>query len=215
MEGYYNKKDTRREEIIPTTNIVITDGNKPVTNEKVKVVIDKCTYEWSSNKYGEVPAIAHLPGRRKIEILVAGIDGKDEKVYSSLAGTTSKNVLLFKNSQNFIAKTGAHKESEKSTEDYIVKKGDNLSKIARQLHTTVKRIADLNEIKNVNILSIGQKLKVPGGMSKPQLLKPIALPTSQETRQNKFKIQTGISDKGYPQANIGNTTKVEVRCDLY
>ncbi|MBS0967814.1 TIGR02594 family protein [Nissabacter archeti] len=207
MEGYYNKKETRKERVIPTTNIFISDGNKPIPNEKVKIIIDQCAYEWSSNKYGEVPAIAHLPNRNKIEILVENIDGKDEKVYSALAGATSKNILLLKSNQTFIAKTGAHKESEKSTEDYVVKKGDNLSKIARQFHTTVKRIANLNEINNVDVLSIGQKIKVPGGMSKPQLLKSTVLPTSQQIRKNQVEIKTGVSDNGYPQANIGNATE--------
>jgi hypothetical protein len=43
---------------------------------------------------------------------------------------------------------------------YTVKNGDTLSKIASQYHTTVQRIAEANNIKNVNIISVGQKLKI-------------------------------------------------------
>lgn len=196
MEGYYNKTDTQKEKTIPTTNIIISDGNKPVANERVKVIIDQCAYEWSTNKHGEIPAIAHLPGRNKIDILVLNAEGKDENVYSTSAGITSQNILLLKNGQTFTAQTGVHKEGEKTTEDYIVKKNDNLSKIARELHTTVKRLADLNGITNVNIISVGQKLKVPGGASKPQAVQP------QGSQQ---QVLTGTSDNGYPQANVGNS----------
>lgn len=43
---------------------------------------------------------------------------------------------------------------------YIVKKGDTLAKIARQFKTTVKQLAKDNDIVNVNLIKIGQKLKI-------------------------------------------------------
>ena len=45
-------------------------------------------------------------------------------------------------------------------ETYIVKSGDTLSKIAQQLRTTVDKIARDNGINNVNLITIGQKLKI-------------------------------------------------------
>ncbi len=44
---------------------------------------------------------------------------------------------------------------------YTVKKGDTLSKIAKKYNTTVKEIADLNKIKNVNLIVVGEKLLIP------------------------------------------------------
>jgi LysM repeat protein len=43
---------------------------------------------------------------------------------------------------------------------YIVKKGDVLSNIAKANNTTVSKLCALNGIKNPNMLSIGQKLKI-------------------------------------------------------
>ena len=43
---------------------------------------------------------------------------------------------------------------------YIVKKGDTLSEIAREYNTTVKRLVELNKIKNPDLIRIGQKIKV-------------------------------------------------------
>jgi len=44
---------------------------------------------------------------------------------------------------------------------YIVKKGDSLSSIAAQYGTTARKIADFNNLQNINALSIGQKLRIP------------------------------------------------------
>lgn len=44
---------------------------------------------------------------------------------------------------------------------YIVKKGDTLSKIANQYHTSVVAIAQYNGIRNVNRIYIGQRIKIP------------------------------------------------------
>ena len=43
---------------------------------------------------------------------------------------------------------------------YTVKSGDTLSAIAKKYHTTVKAIAKKNNIKNVNKIYVGQKLKI-------------------------------------------------------
>lgn len=45
-------------------------------------------------------------------------------------------------------------------ETYIVKSGDTLSEIAQQFKTTVDKIARDNGIKNVNLITIGQRLKI-------------------------------------------------------
>lgn len=43
---------------------------------------------------------------------------------------------------------------------YTVKKGDTLSSIAKKYGTTVNQLASWNNIKNINLISIGQKLRV-------------------------------------------------------
>lgn len=52
--------------------------------------------------------------------------------------------------------------SEKSASGYhIVKQGDTLGAIARRHNTTVKKLCQLNGIKETSILQIGQKIKLP------------------------------------------------------
>ncbi|MGP9437659.1 LysM peptidoglycan-binding domain-containing protein [Ewingella sp. AOP8-B2-18] len=198
MEGYYNNQDTRRENIVPTTSIIVSDGTQPIINEKFKIAIGQCTYEWSTNKYGVLPLIAHLSDRERVDILATNASGIYEKIHSLTTGNISKNILLLKHGSIYTAKTGAHKQSEKTTSIYLVKKGETLSNIARKLHTTVKRIADLNNIKNINILSVGQKLKVPDGNALPQAVSS----TNTLSLTNHRQTKTGSSDAGYPQANV-------------
>lgn len=47
-----------------------------------------------------------------------------------------------------------------STTTYIVKRGDTLSAIARRYNTTVNQLAKWNNIKNINLIYVGQKLRV-------------------------------------------------------
>ncbi len=46
-------------------------------------------------------------------------------------------------------------------EFYTVKKGDTFYAIAKKLNVNAKTLADYNNIKNINVLSVGQKLKIP------------------------------------------------------
>ena len=49
-----------------------------------------------------------------------------------------------------------------ATVTYTVKKGDTLSEIAAKYNTTVSSIAKLNNIKNTNLIYVGQKLTISG-----------------------------------------------------
>lgn len=44
---------------------------------------------------------------------------------------------------------------------YVVQPGDYLGKIAQHFNTTIKLIADLNDIEEDSILQIGQQLFIP------------------------------------------------------
>jgi murein DD-endopeptidase MepM/ murein hydrolase activator NlpD len=47
-----------------------------------------------------------------------------------------------------------------ATGTYTVKRGDNLTKIAKANKTTVAKLVKLNEIKNANLINVGQVLKI-------------------------------------------------------
>ena len=50
--------------------------------------------------------------------------------------------------------------STKKTVTYTVKRGDTLSGIARRYKTTVAKLVKDNDIKNANLIYVGQKIKI-------------------------------------------------------
>lgn len=58
------------------------------------------------------------------------------------------------------AKPAARPAAPAATGTYTVKKGDNLTKIAKANNTTVAKLVQLNGIKNANLINIGQVLKL-------------------------------------------------------
>lgn len=56
--------------------------------------------------------------------------------------------------------------SEINTKVYIVQKGDTMTKIASRLGITVSTLVNLNpQVKNINLIYVGQKLNLPDGIS--------------------------------------------------
>jgi murein DD-endopeptidase MepM/ murein hydrolase activator NlpD len=91
--------------------------------------------------------------------------------------------------------------------DYKVVKGDNLSKLAKKFNTTVDALAALNNIKNKNLIKIGQTLKLPDtAQAAPgtQPEEPAAQPETQPWEQqindmfsNSLAAQQGQIDANY------------------
>lgn len=52
------------------------------------------------------------------------------------------------------------KSTTSNVEYYIVKSGDNLSKIAKKYDTTVSQLVSWNNIKNANLIYVGKKIRV-------------------------------------------------------
>ncbi len=88
------------------------------------------------------------------------------------AGTTVSNLVKLNNIKNpNLIKVGQvlklkNTPSSSKTITYTVKKGDTLSEIAQKYGTTVKKLQELNGIKNPNKIYVGQKLKVTGSPKK-------------------------------------------------
>ena len=78
-------------------------------------------------------------------------------------------ILPTKETNQEISNNGAKQEyanqniAEQTSEEniYIVKNGDTLTKIANMYSTTVNAIAIENNIQNINLIYVGQKLRIP------------------------------------------------------
>lgn len=52
------------------------------------------------------------------------------------------------------------KQRKDNGKEYVVVKGDTLSKIAKRYNTTVKALAEANDLKNPNMIYVGQHIKI-------------------------------------------------------
>lgn len=80
-----------------------------------------------------------------------------------------KNKNLIHVGQEFVIYPGAANDNKQESSSsttvesvYTVQKGDTLSKIASKYGTTVDELVKLNNIKNKNLIHVGQKIKVKG-----------------------------------------------------
>jgi len=71
---------------------------------------------------------------------------------------------------------------------YVVKAGDTLAKIARQFNTTVSELARLNNIANVNLISVGQVIRVRANAANT------STPTNTNTNTTTKPVITGASN---------------------
>lgn len=69
-----------------------------------------------------------------------------------------ENTLFIENSTDNIKEK---KKTLESTQEYIVQPGDNLWKIAQKLGFTIEEIADKNNFKTDEVLSVGTVIKIP------------------------------------------------------
>lgn len=70
------------------------------------------------------------------------------------------------NFQGFIYNPNEYDEPKKETiSTYVVKKGDTLSKIAKIYNTTYQELAKYNNIKNANLIFVGQKIIIPTALN--------------------------------------------------
>lgn len=79
---------------------------------------------------------------------------------------SDKTVIRNSGNYNWIKTKELNEElSNNNNITYIVEKGDNLTKISRKYNTTIEKIAELNNIKNRDLIYIGQKLIIQNNLS--------------------------------------------------
>ena len=156
------------EKWVYVTNVTVSDGSRPVADVPFKVTLGSTSYEWKTDAYGKLKTIIHMKQGMVIVIRYTNPNGKEDIVYSAVAGNETKNIMLTRNFSQFSAKTLAETPKvprEKSVQkpiEYIVMSGDSLSKIAERYKTSTDEIAKNNNIKDVSKIFPGQSLTIYG-----------------------------------------------------
>jgi LysM repeat protein len=107
------------------------------------------------------------PYKNKESLLINSnvITTKDMAFPILATGNGGESVILYPNTGDFIFPSSTKVKEMKIPKyqggGYVVKKGDTLSKIAKELGVSVNDLASYNNLKDLNKISVGQNLKVP------------------------------------------------------
>ncbi|WP_050069739.1 glycoside hydrolase family 25 protein [Anaerosalibacter massiliensis] len=78
----------------------------------------------------------------------------------------NRTIEFFTEETKKVSETSNSSKPNKVTDTfYTVKKGDNLSTIAKKYGTTVNNLVEINNIKNPNLIYPGQKIKISGNIA--------------------------------------------------
>ena len=122
---------------------------------------DAIMYDWEDDGAGDNRGIPNHTG------IVIAVDGSNFTVREGNKKNTLGNRDM-KVNQKYIRgyilppyeANKPSKTEEETKTYYTVKKGDNLTAIAKKYKTTVKKLVELNNIKDPNIIHVGDKLRI-------------------------------------------------------
>lgn len=118
---------------------------------------DWILYDWDDNGKGD-----NVGGPDHVGTVDKVSDSKIYVVEGNKSKAVGKRILAVNGRyiRGFVTPKYSTMAKGKTTSTYTVKRGDTLSAIAKKYGTTVKAIAAENGIKNVNLIYVGQKLKI-------------------------------------------------------
>lgn len=168
-EGYHNKQDTRKERVVATTAITVSDGAKPKADIPARIRLGDQEHLATTDAQGRLPAIAHTDEGTPIAVCLAAPDGEWKEVYTGEMGTASQTVALFNPLGVFSAPTAPKKplspppKAERTPLRYVVEPRDTLGGIAKRFNTTIAKIlADNPQIKDASKIYPAQVLSIYG-----------------------------------------------------
>ena len=208
--------------------------NDKAYNALIELVADICKRNgikklvWSTNKNDRVN---HL-------------NGCNMTVHRDYANKSCPGTYLYERHGDIAAKVNAKLGATNTTtptnpapttttttdEIYVVKAGDTLSGIASKYGTTYQKLAEYNGIKNPNVITVGQKIKIPVVKTETKPVTPTPTPaptTPQGTGYTAAKlIAIAQAEIGYKEkatnsnldddtANAGSNNWTKFARDLY
>lgn len=158
-----DKTTTKTETKTTTTTKKVTVA-KP-TLEKVTAGKQKATAKWkkvsgatgyevymATSKNGKYSKVKAITNAKTVSYTKTGLKANKTYYFKVRAYKTVSGKKVYSSYSNI--------KSAKTYRYYKVKKGDNLSKLAKKFKTTVKKLVKLNNIKNKNLIKPGQILRI-------------------------------------------------------
>lgn len=183
-EGYHGKRDTRKERLVPSTSITISDGSHPKPGISAMVRVGNEETLAKTDAKGRLPLIPHVTKHAPISVFLPDLQGEWQKVYNGVLGEESQVLGLFNTLNIYNAPTAPlhlprpASKSKRSPISYPVQSGDTLAKIATKFKTSVAEIMRDNaaQIKDASKIYPHQILSIYGTGNLVQSVKRAAPP---------------------------------------
>jgi len=203
-EGFHGMKKTRKEKLIPTTTVTISDGALPKPDVPARVQIGDKTYEQKTDKHGQLPRIAHTEPGTTVKVHVPNNKGEWIEALVFAMNPTSAAFVLFHDLLSYSG-TSAPKvaprpepKAKRTPIRHIVARKETLGKIAEKFETTIPEIQKDNpEITDPGKIYVGQVIGIYGPVnSLPSAPQPPARPSGKKEKPTATATETARSKKG-------------------
>lgn len=131
--------------------------------------VENATNTGVVKKIGSLSLVDYLKAHHKSATFSARAKLAKQYGITNYTGTAAQNLALLSKLKSGVKPTKVNTSNSKLTTSskvlakaYTVKSGDTLSGIAKKYGTTVSKLKSLNGIKNVNLIYVGQRLKISG-----------------------------------------------------
>lgn len=169
MEGYdgNQSQDPRKEKRVSVSNVVLSDGARPIGDHPVVIQQGGKKQEVRSSPRGELPPLVHDSKAGPIDILVQEAKGTWKKLLSINPKDEAKHYLAVLDAYIARGKTDRHppsnvaSSSDRADAQYVVQPGDTLGKIGKIFKVSAEKIKSANNLKDINRIYPGQRLIIP------------------------------------------------------
>jgi len=218
IEGYHNEKDTRKEVTTKLSNIIVSDGSRPIPGQAVVLKSGDIQKELITGERGLVPPIPHIVFTCTINVCVPNpIDGSMKEIAVIEPSGPAKNVLAV--FDGIIAKAKSmpldppigQPLPERKKFQYTIKSGDTLWHLAKKYKTNVDAIVKANNIKDPARVYPGAKIWIlPKANNSTELVS--APSTAPKKIQSKPTVSTSTGAGKKPNKTVA-TVAVETTRD--
>ncbi len=167
IEGYDALPEgPRKEQRGGATSVVLSDGSRPIAEQKVILRQQGKEHVLVSSQTGQLPPIVHFHGAGTLELWIKDAKGTLQQVLSFDAAKEAKSFLL--TLEQLVVKSNSFRHPTTTTiksplpppASYVVQPHDTLAKIAKRFNTTVDALCKINGIVNPNKIFPGKALRI-------------------------------------------------------
>ncbi|MGS1026011.1 TIGR02594 family protein [Burkholderia glumae] len=158
-EGYNARIKTRHERWIRTASVTLSDGAKPIANQKVTVQAGAKKTELTTNAFGQLPLLPIESAGQQIQFLVDHAKEGMKQIGQITTQNVSSAYVFFHDLFQTTAPTSTHYAKDTVRHEaipgfrYRIVSGDTLGKIAHKFKVSVAQLQADNHLKSTRIFA--------------------------------------------------------------